>query len=150
MRSKLSFAIALLAFGVIFSACKKDDPPAKTDEQIQLEKLTGTWAVPSPAAANTVTIQGNDVTADWSSFKITFSDGNFTTVGNDAAPEVWPSSGTWSFASGDVNTLQRGDGVDISVNVSESSLTMTFNYTAPGGRLNGVEGDWQFNGLVKE
>ena len=149
MKSKLFYVAAFLAFGVVFSACKKNPPKPKTDEELQLEKLTGTWAVPSPAAANTVTIQSSDVTPDWASFTITFTDGNFTTSG-PADLKVWPASGTWSFAQGDVSTIQRGDGIDINISVSETTLTMSFNYTDPGGRIDGVEGDWVFNDLVKQ
>ena len=60
MRSKVLQVVAILAVAVVFSACKEDGPPPKTDEQIQLEKLTGTWILPSPAPSNTVTVQGND------------------------------------------------------------------------------------------
>lgn len=149
MRSKLFYALAILAFGVVLSSCKKDEPKPKTDEELQLEKLAGTWALPSPSPSNSVTVAGNDVTADWATFQVTFTDGSYSTS-SSAAPEVWPASGTWTFATGDVNTLQRNDGVDISINVTETSLTMSFTYTAPGGRIDGVEGDWVFSNLVKQ
>jgi hypothetical protein len=78
MRTKLFYILAFLAFGVVLSACKKDEPKAKTDEELQLEKLAGTWVLPSPAPSNTVTVAGNDVTADWESFEVTFTDGSYT------------------------------------------------------------------------
>ena len=149
MRSKLIYLLACLAFGVVLSACKKDEPKPKTDEEKQLEKLAATWVLPSPAPTNTVTIQGNDVTAEWTSFEVTFSDGSYSVTGS-GDPQVWPGSGSWSFAEGDVATLQRSDGVDISINVSDTNLTMSFNYSASGGRLDGIEGDWVFTGLDKK
>lgn len=149
MKNKLTFLVALLVVGVVFSSCKKKTENPKTDEQIQLEKLTGTWAVPSPAPGNTVTFNSNDLTTDWSSFTITFNDGTYTTNGADYAPEIWGNNPvTWTFADGDVNTIIR-DGINISISVSETTLTMSFTYT-PGGRLNGVDGDWVFNNLQKQ
>ena len=150
MKSKLTFLAALIVLGVVFSSCKKKTEEPKSDEQIQLEKLTGTWAVPAGPPANAVTFQSNDLSSDWSSFTITFTDGSFSTTGNSYSPEVWPTSGSWSFANGDVNTLMRGDGIDINISVSETTLTMSFTYTTPGGRLNGVDGSWVFNNLQKQ
>ena len=141
MKTKSIFILSFLAFGLIFSSCKKDSPTPKTDEEIQLEKLSGTWVV--SAAANSVTIAGNDVSSEWAAFELTISEGSFTSSGAGST-DVWPTSSTWTFGS-EVSILQRNDGTDITVSVDETSLLMTFNYTVPGGRLDGIEGNWVFN-----
>lgn len=144
MKSKILYLLAFVAFGVIFSACKKDEKPEPTEEEKQLDKLAKTWVVATPIQTNAITVEGNDVTTEWAAFTITFTDGNYSTSGS-ASSDVWPTSGTWAFADGDVNTLVRGDGIDVSINVSESTIKMNFNYSSSGGRLMGIEGDWEFN-----
>lgn len=144
MKNKFLYLLAFLAFGVIFSACKKDPEPEQTDEEKQLEKLAQTWVIANPAPTNAVTIEGNDVTDAWAAFTLTFTDGAYSSTGA-ADTDVWPGSGTWTFADGDINTINRNDGVEISINVSDNTLKMNFNYSSTGGRLEGTEGDWEFN-----
>jgi len=84
-----------------------------------------------------VTLDGNDRSADWAGFTLTLGDKSYTTS-SSSAPEVWPASGTWEFGknadnSVNVNVLVRDDGVEIQNSVTESSLTLQFTYTAPGG-----------------
>ena len=144
MRTRISIVGLILALGIVFSACKKDPVTPKTDEELQLEKLEKTWIVES--GSNKVTIAENDVTDEWTSFELTFTEGNYTSSGA-ASTDVWPAGGTWSFATDDVTIIQR-DGIDISINVSDNTLLMTFTYTT-GGRLDGVDGNWVFNMVPK-
>ena len=141
MRIRLSLIALTLIMGVLVSSCKKNPPPTQSEEDIQIEKLSGTWVV--PATANSVLIDGNDVSTDWSSFILTLGNKTYQNTGADS-PEVWPASGTWAFGTS-VSTLVRDDGVEITVVVSDTSLKMDFDYTASGGRLDGIEGHWVFN-----
>jgi uncharacterized protein YndB with AHSA1/START domain len=146
MKTKLTLLAIILVSGALWSSCKKDPPPAKTPEQEQTEKLAKTWILASGATA--VTINSVDVSEDWASFELTFTDGGYTSTNANAA-EVWPGSGTWSFATDDVTTLLRNDGTEITVNVTENALLMQFTYSSTGGRLDGTDGNWVFNMIPK-
>ena len=140
MRIRLSLLAVTLIMGVMISSCKKDPPVTKTDEELQIEKLSKAWKV-NPAA-NSITVDANDQSLDWSGFVLTLGDKTYSTSGS-FSPEVWPASGTWAFGA-DVNTLVRDDGVSMSVSVTDASLQLQFDYSAAGGRLLGVEGNWIF------
>lgn len=148
MKSKFLYLLAFLAFGVIFSACKEKVDPQPTPEEEQLAKLAKTWVVANPPPSNAVTVGSststNDVTTDWAAFTITFTDGNYTSSGASST-DVWPTSGTWEFATDDVGTLIRSDGVEVVINVTETTLKMNFDYDSTGGRLDGTDGSWEFN-----
>lgn len=147
MKTKLSLLALILITGALWSSCKKDPPPPKTPEEEQTEKLVGTWIVAS--GSNAVTIAGNDVTTDWAAFEFTLTDGGYNSTGASST-EVWPASGNWSFATGDVTTIIRTpDGVEVTVNVTETALLMQFTYSSTGGRLDGVDGNWVFNMVPK-
>ena len=120
MRIRLSLIALTLIMGVLVSSCKKDPAPTQSEEDKQIEKLSGTWVVPNPAPANSVTIDGNDVTTDWSSFVLTLGNKTYQSTGADS-PEVWPASGTWAFGT-NVLTLVRDDLVEITVDVTAACL----------------------------
>lgn len=141
------FALLFLAGMVVMSGCKdKKEPEEKTEEQKQIEALTGAWTVSS------VSLDNSDITSDWTSFTVTFGGDKTYTSANSNNSNVWPASGTYDFAvSGstvDVNTMLRsGNGTDleIALTVSENSLTMSFDYdTDIHGRLKGTDGAWIF------
>ncbi|GEM_PF-789010 len=119
-----------------------------TPEQEQALLLTAegaTWSLVD--AEDAVTVDGTN-SIDWDNFTLQFSGddngGAFTTT-NSASPIVWPSTGTWAFASGSVTQLQRNDGVAMTVNVTETNLTLSFEVEDPGsGRANGFGGNWIF------
>ncbi len=144
---KITSLVLLLGL-VILSSCKGDDPVPPSAEEVQLGLLAKTWN------NGTVNLDGTTDQGDWSAFKVTFTDGSYTSSGVSAGRElVWPTSGTWGFknagtADVDVNKIVRDDGVEISISVSESSLTMTFAYDESiNGRvagINGIDGDWVF------
>ena len=141
MRIRLSLIALTVLMGVIVSSCGEDPPPVKTEAQLQTEKLVGTWVL--DAGTNVVTLDGNDVSADWTSFTLTLGDKTYQTT-NAAFAEVWPASGTWAYGA-DVSKMVRDDGVEISIAVTEdTSLQMQFDYTDAGGRLNGIAGNWIF------
>jgi len=142
MNSKILFLVTGLVFSTVIFSCKKDDPPPKTDEEINTELLSKAW-VPA-TGSNSITVATNDVTDLWSAFVLTMGDKTYSSTGADAA-EVWPASGSWAFKTDDANTLVRSDGIEIAISVTETTLVMKFNYSASGGRLNGLEGDWVFN-----
>lgn len=116
-----------------------DDPtPTLTPEQEQLAILARTWTLSTATLDNTASDAFNGLS-------VTFTENKAFTVSGDYEP-VWPSSGTFDFGSG-LFTLQRNDGVTmtISSDLSETSMTLTFNYNIlPGGRTEGILGDYVF------
>ena len=141
MKFKVSFLASVLVLGTLVYSCKEKPPPEKTDEEINTELLSKVW-VPQ-TGSNAITVAGNDVSDVWAGFILTVGDKTYTSSGADAA-EVWPASGSWAFGT-DANTLVRNDGIEIAISVTETTLVMKFNYSASGGRLSGIEGDWVFN-----
>ena len=153
MRKLSSLVIAIfLGSLIIVSGCKKPPvEPTKTDEEIQIEKLSKVW-VPT-TAVNAVTIDGTDVSADWSGFVLTIENKTYSSAGADQA-NVWPGNGTWQFTTNtdgtaDVNNILRSGNsadVEISITVSETSLKMEFDYdVSVNGKLSGTTGKWIFN-----
>ena len=144
MRIRFSLIALTLIIGVLVSSCKKDPPVTKTDEEIQIEKLTGTWVLDT-SEAKPVTVDNNDPPQDWTGFTLTLGDKtyNANTGASLGSVEVWPSgSGTWAFGTG-VTSIVRDDGIVISVSVTDTTLELQFDYL-PGGRVTGIEGNWIF------
>lgn len=142
------FLSFLLVAAVVLSSCKKDPEPQPTEEEKQTALLEGTWTVGS----NTVTLDGDDRTSDWSGFTLTISGaGNFNTTGS-FDENVWPAGGTWAFqgtSGAGLQTIIRGDGIPMSItSLNETSLTLSFDYTIttinPQGRVESIEGTWVF------
>ena len=144
MRIKLSMIALILVMGVLINSCKDDEKPTKTPEQIQTEKLTGTWVLETGGTNPAVTIDGNnDVSANWSGFTLTLGNKTYQTSNSDS-PEIWPANGTWDYGTS-VSKLVRNDDIEMTVSVSENtSLQLQFSYSASGGRLAGLEGNWIF------
>jgi len=131
--------------GVLLNSCKEDPAPAKTPEEIQIEKITGTWVLPT--TANTVTIDGRDVSAEWATFILNIGSTKTYSSTNATDPLVWPASGTWDFGA-NLTTMVRhdvGGDVDITITVTDTSLKLQFDYSASGGRIDGIEGNWVVN-----
>lgn len=154
---KLSNLLAALVFGslVIFMSCSpKGGDPVKTPAQIQAELLTaGQWST----STSNVTYNNAPSDADWTNFKLTLTGsatgGGYNTNGTTPTDfeDVWPGSGTWSFANdgGTKITRSGGSAGDIEltvVSVSETSLTISFTVSDPSSaRVSGIYDEpWSF------
>ena len=146
MKTKIVYMLAIMFASAIIISCDKNEPKVKTAEEKQTDLLSKTWVV--DAVNFDQDFETYDRTDEWPSFELTFSNGAFTTE-LSSFPDVWPAAGTWSFKDGDLNTIVRGDGIEMTINVTESSLTMEFPYPSDGGRVAGIDGDWRFDMLVK-
>ena len=69
--------------------------------------------------------------------------GNYSTTNSDS-DEIWASSGSWEFQSGDLNKLLRNDGVVMSISLTETTLRTSFQTS--GGLK---DGNWVFD-FVKQ
>lgn len=145
---KSLFLACACATLLIFANCGGgggDDPVAEpTAAQKNATLLDGTWKL------NSVTNEGTP-RDEWTGFTLTlsldddFKGGNYNTTNiPDADTEgVWASSGTFT-ASEDLTVLTRNDGTKITLQVSASTLSLSFNISE-SGRVDGFDGDWVFN-----
>jgi hypothetical protein len=148
----LSLSI-LVSAGIFYASCDGGDDPAKSQEQTQLEKLTGTWNIQS------VDNDGTDRTSDYPGMTVNFG-GTYSAGGTynytsdaDSWPDLspWKAIDTWKFKSGSEGTIfiRQNDLVEINYALSNSdkTLTLTFNYGGAGfhnTRIGSVTGDWTF------
>lgn len=143
---KSNIAVAFLLGLVLVIGCKSKKTPEPSEKEKQTTLLSQSWTAKS--AANSVTLDGTDVTSDWTGFTLTISSDNTYSATSIASGReaVWPTPGTWDFKSDtELSTLLRGDGVEMNVVVDDTNLQLKFTYTTPGGRTNGTDGAWIFN-----
>ena len=117
-------SILILLFSILIISCGDDDdgggPPPIDPLDEQGNKLSVTWKVKD---ANSVTKDGAIVDL-FTNMTLTISGGsknggNYSTTNSDSN-EIWASSGSWEFQSGDLNKLLRNDGVVMSISLTET------------------------------
>lgn len=141
-----SFLLSLL----IYAGCGSTSDPDPTEAQIQFDRLRGTWA----ATANSV--ERDDVDdPTYDNFTVTFA-GSLNAERTNVEPtstyntndntNAFPS-GTWSFANNNVNTIVRGNGVQMDIEtINETTLVLEFSLNEDGSanRTAGLRGNWRF------
>ena len=141
-------SILILLFSILIISCGDDDdggrPPTIDPLDEQGNKLSVTWKVKD---ANSVTKDGAIVDL-FTNMTLTISGGsknggNYSTTNSDS-DEIWASSGSWEFQSGDLNKLLRNDGVVMSISLTETTLRTSFQTS--GGLK---DGNWVFD-FVKQ
>jgi hypothetical protein len=134
---KQIFWLAGLVAMFTISSCKKEE--VASEEKIFLNKLSHTWHV------TMVELDGQVVTGAFGGLAITFNKSGTITVAN-AVPPIWNADGVFELEKiGSVFILHRNDGVEITVVELEGGvLIMEFVFTASGGRLNSVSGQYRF------
>lgn len=141
-----NFLVILLSGFFVFTACKKDDDnPDPTPEELQVQKLTGTWIVGTEGSV----IRDDFSSNEWEDFTLTMGNKTYSTT--NTYPTVWPTQGTWDFVGDNPNQIEREDGLIIDISVTETTLTMTFTQPdkTSGGRIAGITGEYIFV-LVKK
>lgn len=144
--------VMLAGIATFYMSCKGDDPEQKPKEEVQLDKLKGTWALQSATldgAARTdfvsvvLTVTGN-YAGDGATY-------NYSFTGTFPNPSPWPKTGTFKFgANPETQIIRLDDDPDFGINysVTTTSLTLTLeNYVGSGfagGRVEEVEGEWVF------
>jgi hypothetical protein len=122
---------------MIAGSCKDDDP---SEAEVQTNKLVGTWIIGQQGY-----VKRDDITSnEWNDFTLTLTNTAYTSNSNYTA--VWPTQGTWKFAGGNINRIEREDGLPIDIEITESTLKLTFMQPEAGssGRLSGVSGEYVF------
>lgn len=130
--------ILLLLTALILSvgACDKKSPaPEENPQEQRLELLSKTWHIEN----GSITLDGADVSTSYEGFQISFSNGVFST---QAAGELFPINGTWSWIDNAATMLKTGRGKEINlVSISDSKLVIRF-YKTSENAVTGAIGDY--------
>jgi len=146
----------VLAALFTYSGCGPD-PVGPTVEEVQLEALTGTWAVTGGSSSVTTNVTLDNVSKkspDYAAFELTLSGTPgatsfaYTTAGRPPL-SAWPSTGTWKFGESPESMITRDptttDELPVTYAVAGDQLQITFNFAKTGySRTNQVTGEWVF------
>jgi hypothetical protein len=135
-------AIALFLFSMVNCSSSSDDPgPELTEEEMQINRLAKTWSL------GTVHYGGDDVTDRFDGFTLNMTKSktySSTLERGDYDFEPFKDTGSWDFKGDNLNVLDRNDGVEMDIVVTENSLKMNYLITESNGRLAGL-GEYQFD-----
>jgi hypothetical protein len=153
--ARLLTLLILVSAGLFYASCDGGGGDEKSQEELQLDKLIGTWTIQS------VVNDGVDRTVDYPNMTVTIA-GTFSEGGTynyisdaDSWPDLspWKANDNWKFKSGNVGTIivRQADLQDINYQLlnSDKTLNLSFDYpdTAPGfhnSRTESVAGNWIF------
>src|SRR5688500_8783538 len=118
--------VVLVSLAALYTGCGPDNDPEKSETDVQIELLNGTWNANDGATM----FNGGQPDLNHDNLVLTISGtaGNqsvsYTVSGRPAGPSAWPPNGTFAFGSSNVKTsLTRDDGVAITYTVTETQLT---------------------------
>jgi hypothetical protein len=136
IKSMNRILVLLFITGVMlqFAGCKKADPKPSETEVVKEKLTSSTWTLQN------VTVDGVDQTAVYQGLTINFTETTYTTTKGGL---VWPASGTWSFTDDTATTIKRDDGIEVGVEVTDTSLKLTLTWakaTFGTGRVASVKG----------
>lgn len=150
--SRLFSLFLVVGAGAFITGCGGDDP-SKSEEEVQLDKLRGTWTI------QTVDNDDVDRTDEYPDMTLsiagTYTEGGIYNYTSDASdwPSVspWKDIDSWKFKSGSVSSIivRQNDLQEMTYSLSNSDqvLTITFNYSGTGfanNRTSSVSGNWSF------
>ena len=116
------------------TSCTKSDPSPNAQETVTAKLIANNWKMQG------VAVDGVDQTSVYAGLTIQFAATSYTTTNGKV---VWPASGTWSFTSTDATTIKRDDGIEVKVEVTDTTLKLTLTWTKStltGGRLESIKG----------
>jgi hypothetical protein len=133
---------------LLFSHCGPETPE-RPIEEVQFEKLSGTWA------ATDVTLDGTSRRAEYANFRLTIAGTvgqatfTYSTQGATALLTPWPRNGNWRFGEPAETVIIRMDSPDLPMtySVTATQLQISFNFGGTGfqpTRTAQVRGDWVF------
>jgi len=158
---KLNYLVAALLFsGVLLMGCGGSSGGEKTSEEdLQIERLAKSWGL---SGTSTVFRDSDNITADYSGFRITLNSSFTYSITGDANEIFASTSGSWDFprnSSGDASNLGQilidGDTRPITVVVDTEGTVLDISFvisngTPIGGRVAGLDGDYIFSDLVPQ
>lgn len=131
--------VSALALAVVLAAPGCDKEP--TAEEKFLEKIGHDWSL------SNVELDDVAVNGAFAGFALSITKNKTFTTTKGNSP-IWPASGTFTLkeTSSDPGfNLIRSDGIEVAVtSVTDTSLTLSFQFNADGGRGASVSGDYVF------
>lgn len=148
---KFKFLLFALLSVSIYACGGSDDGPAATPEELRLIELAGTgngiiWT------ASSVTFEGSPST-NFNSMTLTLRTASSgETYNSTNGDPVFSSSGTFALNATNLNQMTF-DGnsnnlfniTNLDSDASPATLTLTVNFTDPGGSIEGTNGTYVFN-----
>jgi hypothetical protein len=135
---KILLSLVLIAGIPFFSACDPEDP---SKEKQFLNKLSITWNMKS------ATLGWKDVTKSFHGLSLSIN-ADQTYSATNPVPPIWTASGVFTLEevpNSDLFNIIRDDGTIITVTeLTETTLKYKFPYVAPGGRIKGISGEYEF------
>jgi len=114
---------------------KGSDPtPPSAQDGVKAKLTAGKWNM------QTAQVDGVDKTATYSGLSVTFTSSGYTATNGKG---LWAASGTWSFVDAEGKKIKREDGTEMAVEVTDTSLKLSFNWTKAtvgGGRVESIAG----------
>jgi hypothetical protein len=145
MRPKYSILIFVSVLTYLSVGCSEDKEPVKSVAEEQSEKLTGRWKVTSVILDNAALASFQETR--FSIAALTPNTNLSYVIENNPLYSPWaaPSGGRLFFDAQEPSRyLLREDDIRIDYTVTATTLVMKFSYTAPAGRVGGVDGTWEF------
>ena len=127
-------SITLLAVITQLTSCGGSDPAPSVQDQVRSKMVSGLWRI------KTVTVDGVDRTSVYPGLTLQFTASAYTSANGKP---VWATSGTWEFTSADGKTIKRDDNIEVTMEVTTTSLELVLNWptgTLGGGRAGSVKG----------
>lgn len=130
---------ALVTAFFLITGCGGSDPSptaaSLAKEEITRTLTSGAWKM------QTVAVDGVDQTTVYKNLVIVFSNAGFTATNGGF---VWPASGTWKFTDDTAKTIERNDGLTITIDEATATklvVKLTWTKTTIGpGRTASVSG----------
>ncbi|SEJ36412.1 hypothetical protein SAMN05192553_103482 [Cyclobacterium xiamenense] len=128
-------------------------PPEPSDEEVAIEKLTGTSGNETWVLRNggSVTKDGTNETDDYIDFEITFiSSGSSKTYTTQGSNLLFDTNGNWSFAGGNFDKIeltgvQPAANKEISFTQEDNDLQLQWTVPAPSNaRVSALAGSYVF------
>ncbi len=117
----LMFGLGLMSIHLSGCGSKGEDPVPSFQDEVKA-KMT------APVKWNLLSAQvdGSDKTSVYAGLTISFTDTGYSTTNGRS---LWPPSGTWAFVDTDGKRIKREDGTEINVEVTDTSLILSFTWT---------------------
>ena len=126
------------------TSCGSDDATGKSEEQLNAEKLSGSWAL---GTNGYITRDGSDLSGEYQDFVIRFTTNHSYTVLKDPNNVFFPT-GTWKFAEGTFSQILLNNNMTPISLQFENATTITLTFavigdTPIGQRVKGISGSYE-------
>ena len=115
-------------------ACGGDESDP-TAQELAFERLSGSWDM---SQGGLIIIDGNDATANFIGFGLSFTDGGYNTTN---AGELFSATGIWSWADEEAQMINLDDGKLVTIqSLTETEFVFSFQFSGTGGEANHADG----------